>query len=113
MKWLTLALIKQQCRIPTSDTSQDDLLTLYGESAERFVLNYLQRTEAELKAMNPDDSTKVSSDIVEATLLLVTKSYEHRSPMSPQNLYLIDYGFDALVSNYRKGTYSSIDIESV
>ena len=76
-----------------------------------FVLDYLQRTEAELKAFNTIDPTKVPDIIVEATLLIVCEMFEHNSPISMQNLYLVPYGFDALVANYRKGTYSSVDEE--
>ena len=107
MKWLDLTTIKAQLRIEPSFTQEDTLLTMYGDSAEEFVLNYLQRTEAELKAMNTVDPTKVPKPIIHASLMLVDLFYQQRSPITMQNLYLIPYGFDALVSNYRKGTYSS------
>lgn len=107
MRWLTLQEIKEQLRIESEDTSQDKLLTRYGATAEAFTLNYLQRTENELKAMNKQDPTQVPEDIVSATLLLVDAYYQFRGPISVQNLYLIDYGYDALVMRFRKGTYSS------
>ena len=111
MRWLTLADIKDQLRIEQDDTSQDKLLTRYGATAENFTLRYLQRTEDELKAMNDQDPTLVPEDIVSACLLLVDLYYQHRGPISMQNLYLIDYGYDALISDFRKGTYSSVDEE--
>ena len=111
MRWLTLGDIKDQLRIEQDDTSQDKLLTRYGATAENFTLGYLQRTESELKAMNTDDPTLVPEDIVSATLMLVDLYYQYRGPISMQNLYLIDYGFDALVAPFRKGTYSSVDEE--
>ena len=111
MRWLTLADIKDQLRIEQDDTSQDKLLTRYGATAENFTLGYLQRTEAELKAMNDQDQTLVPEDIVSATLMLCDLYYQYRGPVSMQNLYLIDYGFDALVMPFRKGTYSSVDDE--
>ena len=111
MRWLTLEDIKDQLRIEQEDTSQDKLLTRYGATAEKFILRYIQRTEAELKAMNTDDPTLVPEDIVSATLMLVDLYYQYRGPVSMQNLYLIDYGFDALVMPFRKGTYSSVDDE--
>ena len=111
MRWLTLADIKDQLRIEQEDTSQDKLLTRYGATAENFTLRYLQRTEDELKAMNDQDPTLVPEDIVSACLLLVDLYYQHRGPISMQNLYLIDYGYDALISDFRKGTYSSVDEE--
>ena len=111
MRWLTLEDIKDQLRIEQEDTSQDKLLTRYGATAENFTLGYLQRTEDELKAMNDQDPTLVPEDIVSATLMLVDLYYQYRGPVSMQNLYLIDYGFDALVMPFRKGTYSSVDDE--
>ena len=109
MRWLTLEDIKDQLRIEQDDTSQDKLLTRYGATAENFTLGYLQRTETELKAMNTEDPTQVPEDIVSATLMLCDLYYQYRGPISMQNLYLIDYGFDALVAPFRKGTYSSVD----
>ena len=107
MRWLTLEDIKEQLRIEENDTSQDNLLTRFGATAESFTLGYLQRTEDELKAMNDTDPTQVPEDIVSACLLLVDLYYQHRGVISPQNMYLIDYGYDSLVMRYRKGTYSS------
>ena len=111
MRWLTLEDIKDQLRIEQEDTSQDKLLTRYGATAEKFILRYIQRTEEELKAMNTEDPTQVPEDIVSATLMLCDLYYQYRGPVSMQNLYLIDYGFDALVMPFRKGTYSSVDDE--
>lgn len=107
MRWLTLEDIKDQLRIPRDFTDEDNTLKRYGATAENFTLGYLQRTEAELKAMNDQDPTLVPEDIVSACLLLVDAYYQHRGPISQQNMYLIDYGYDALVMKFRKGTYSS------
>lgn len=107
MRWLTLEDIKDQLRIEQDFTLEDKKLTRYGATAERFTLNYLQRTEDELKAMNDEDPTLVPEDIVSACLLLVHLYYQHGGPISERNMYLIDYGYDALVMPYRKGTYSS------
>ena len=109
LKWVTLDEIKDQLRIERDNTSEDTVLTRYGATAEKFILRYIQRTEDELKAMNEDDPTLVPEDIVSATLMLVDLYYQYRGPISMQNLYLIDYGFDALVAPFRKGTYSSVD----
>ena len=111
LRWLTLDEIKDQLRIERDNTQEDNLLMRYGATAENFTLRYLQRTEDELKAMNDQDPTLVPEDIVSACLLLVDLYYQHRGPISMQNLYLIDYGYDALISDFRKGTYSSVDDE--
>ena len=109
LHWVTLNDIKDQLRIERDNTQEDTLLTRYGATAEKFILRYIQRTEDELKAMNTDDPTQVPEDIVSATLMLCDLYYQYRGPVSMQNLYLIDYGFDALVMPFRKGTYSSVD----
>ena len=111
MRWLTLTDIKDQLNINQSNTLYDTKLTRKGNAAEQFVLNYLQRTEDELKAMNDEDPTKIPDIIVEATLELACSMFEHNTTYSMQNLYLVPYGFDAMVSGYRKGTYSSVDEE--
>ena len=111
MRWLTLQDIKEQLRIEPDNTAEDRLLTRYGAVAENFTLNYLQRTEDELKAMNKKDPTQIPEEVIDACLLLVDHYYQHRGVISPQNLYLIDYGYDGLIMEYRKGTYSSIDEE--
>ncbi len=106
MRWLDMSSIKAQLRIEPSFTQEDTLLTIYGESAEEYVLGYLQRTEEELKAMNEVDKTKVPKKIILASLLLVDLYYQQRSTLTPQALHVVDYGFDGLVAEYRKGTYS-------
>ena len=102
MKWLTLSEIKQQLRIEPDFTDDDALLTRYGNSAEAMVLNITGRTFEELKAMNPADEDSIPADIWEATVLLVTASYEQRSAISMQQLYAIPYGFDAKIKPYMR-----------
>lgn len=99
MKWLTLPEIKQQLRIEADYTDEDALLTRYGNSAEAVVLNITGRTFDELKAMNPAGEDAIPADIWEATALLVTMSYEHRSAVSMQNLYN-NPAFDMKVRHY-------------
>ena len=115
MRWLTLEDIKEQIRIEPDNPIDDNLLTRYGATAENFTLNYLQRTEDELKAMNKKDPTHttIPDEIFSACILLVDLYYQHRGPISAQNMYLIDYGYDALVMQYRKGTYSSEENDNV
>lgn len=49
MKWLTTDLIKRNSRIEVDD--DDDLLDIWGESAEQQVLNDTDRTYEELVDM--------------------------------------------------------------
>lgn len=104
MRWLTLDDIKAQLRIESSFTDEDNLLTAYGNNAEEMVLNITERTEAELKAMNRLDVTKMPRPIVQATLMLVDLSYQQRNPISMANLYAVPYSFDFLIKPYMKLT---------
>jgi hypothetical protein len=42
--------------------------------------------------------------LVQAGLMLVAQSYQHREPASPQNLYAVPYAFDLLLKPYIKLT---------
>jgi hypothetical protein len=40
--------------------------------------------------------------VIQATLLLVDNSYDHRSPVSPQSLSNVGYSFDILLKPYMR-----------
>lgn len=96
MKWLTIEDIKKQLRITYSD--EDDVLDLYGSSAEDTVLNYLNRSYQELL----ETYGEVPAPIRQATLMLVDVSYQHRSPISMTSISLVPYTFDLLVKPYMR-----------
>lgn len=98
MKWLTLQLIKQQCRIEQDFTEEDDLLEMYGESAEDAVLKMLGRTYEDVM----ESYGAVPKSVIHATLMLCDISYQHRSPVSPQNMSLVPYTFDLLLKPYMR-----------
>ena len=100
MKWLTLKMIKQQLRMEEDFTLEDDLLELYGNSAEQTVLHVLNRTYDDVVS----EYGEVPKDIVHATMLLVAASYEHRAAATMQNTYIRPYGFDLLVKPYMRLT---------
>ena len=89
MKYLTLDYIRQHSRI--DHDCENDLLELYGNSAEEFVLSILGRSLDDLT----EEYGGVPSPIIEATLMIVDNSYKHRSPAEPTNMSLVPYGFDA------------------
>jgi uncharacterized phage protein (predicted DNA packaging) len=99
MKWLELDEIKQQLRIEPDYHDEDSLLERYGDSAESAILNITGRTYEELVDMNPLGENKIPADIWEATVMLVNMSYEHRSPVSMQNLYS-NPAFDMKIKPY-------------
>ena len=110
MKWLTLEKIKQQLRIKPGFTAEDTLLEMYGESAEETVLNFLNRSYQN----GVETYGKIPMDVVHATLMLVDASYQHRSPASPQNMYYVLYGFDAMIKPYMRLTSQDVgDVQSV
>lgn len=98
MKWLTLQRIKQQLRIEAEFTEEDDLLTMYGESAEEVLLNYLNRSYEDLMGVYGH----VPAPLIHASLMLVDTSYQYRSPVSTQSMSLVPYTFDLLVKPYMR-----------
>lgn len=98
MKYLTLNLIKMQCRIEPDFDEEDEVLEEYGESAEETVLNALGRTYEDIVEMYGD----IPAPVRHASLMLCDLSYQHRSPISGQNMYLVPYTFDLLLKPYMK-----------
>ena len=100
MKWLTLTRIKQQLRIEADFTEEDDLLEMYGESAEEVLLNYLHRSYEDVMEVYG----RVPAPLVHASLMLVDTSYQYRSPVSVQSMSMVPYTFDILVKPYMRLT---------
>lgn len=98
MKWLTLAKIKQQCRIEPAFTEEDTLLEMYGESAEDVLLNHLCRSYENIMEVYGH----IPAPLIHASLMLVDVSYQHRSPVSPQNMSIVPYTFDILTKPYMR-----------
>ena len=98
MKYITLEYIKSHSRIDElrENLRETDLVTLYAESAEQTVLNYLNRSLEDLI----DNYAEVPAPVMHATLMLVDLSYMQRSPISVQNLYTVPYTFDVLLKPY-------------
>ena len=102
MKYLTLEYIKKHSRIDFD--CEDDLLELYGNSAENAMAQVLNRGKdaTEMVASLTEDFGKVPDPIMHATLELVDASYQHRSPADAQQMYYVPYGFDIMVKPYMK-----------
>ena len=98
MKYITIEYIKAHSRIDElrENLGETDLGTLYAESAEQTVLNYLNRSLEDLI----DNYAEVPAPVMHATLMLVDLSYMQRSPISVQNLYTVPYTFDVLLKPY-------------
>jgi uncharacterized phage protein (predicted DNA packaging) len=102
MEYLTLEYIKKHSRIDFD--CEDDLLELYGNSAENAMAQVLNRGKdaTEMVASLTEDFGKVPDPIMHATLELVDASYQHRSPADAQQMYYVLYGFDFKVKPYMK-----------
>ena len=104
MKFLTFDQIKAQLRLDDAQaTAEHDLLELYGEAAEDTVLNNLNRSLTDIY----EQYGMVPKAVVQAGLMLVAQSYQHREPASPQNLYTVPYAYDLLLKPYMRLTNSS------
>ena len=100
MKWLTIDYIKQHSRIDYD--CEDDVLQLYGESAEETVLNVIARSYDEVVEKFGTKGKKVPAALIHASLMLVDLAYTQRSPISQQNIYTVPYAFDMMVKPYMK-----------
>lgn len=96
MKWLTLDWIKKHSRIDFD--CEDDVLELYGEDAEETVLNLIGRSYDEMISIYGE----MPKPLYVAALMLVEVSYNHRSPVTQQQLYIVPDSFDMKVKPYMR-----------
>jgi hypothetical protein len=104
MKFLTFDQIKAQLRLDDAQAeAEQTLLELYGDAAEDMVLNTCNRTITDIF----EQYGVVPKALVQAGLMLVAQSYQHREPASPQNLSVVPYAYDLLLKPYMRLTTSS------
>ena len=104
MKYLTFEQIKAQLRLDDEQAElEQDLLEMYGESAEQTVLNLLNRTVTDVY----EQYGTIPKPLVHAALMLVDNAYKERSPISPQNMSVVPYTFDLMLKPYMRLTTSS------
>lgn len=96
MKFLTLDWIKAHSRIDFD--IEDELLTLYGASAEDTLLNLIGRSYTEVL----EQYGEVPVPLMQCALMLVEASYTVRTPASAMTLYAVPYSFDLLIKPYMK-----------
>lgn len=94
MKWLTLELIKQNSRI--RGNSEDEILTLYGDSAEEQVLDDIGRTYEELIAWQGAVPVKLKH----AALMLVDFAYRQKTPVDTLNWSVVPLTYEHLIKNF-------------
>ncbi len=86
MKIIKLSYIKAHSRV--CGNCEDDVLQLYGESAEDAIVNYLNRgktVDACIESL-VNEYGKIPAAIRHAALLLVEMSNEHRTPITQANV---------------------------
>lgn len=110
MKFLTFKQIKDQLRLDDEQAEEErDILELYGEAAEDAVLSLVRRNMANIL----ETYGRVPKQIVQATLMLVAISYQHREPASQQNMYAVPYTFDMLIKSYMRLDGAEMPVDPV
>lgn len=104
MKFLSIDYIKQHSRIDFD--CEDQLLELYGDSAEETLAGVLNRgnTVDQMVASLTEEYGGIPARCYHAALMLTEQAYNHRGPTSPTNMSMVPYGFDMLVKPLMKLT---------
>lgn len=101
MKFINFDQIKAQLRLDDAQaTAEHDLLELYGDAAEEMVLNTCNLTFTDIY----EQYGMIPKALVQAALMLVAQSYQHREPASQLNMYAVPYSFDMLLKPYMRLT---------
>lgn len=100
MKFLNIDMCRDHLRIePEEFEEQKSIICHYAESAEDLVLCWIEKTYEEVV----EEYGGVPSNLVQAALLVLAQNYEHRTSITPQQVYLLPIGnFDALCIPYMK-----------
>lgn len=94
MKYLYLEEVKAQARIEHDE--EDELLELYGSSAEDSILNLLGRSVESLY----DEYGEIPRPVRHATLALASQFYKEREGVSNNMLYAVPYFYDIMLKPY-------------
>lgn len=102
MKFLTIDYIKQHSRIDFD--CEDQLLELYGDSAELTLAQLLNRGKKvdDMIASLTEEYGELPATLYRAALMLVDESYNHRSATSPTPKIVKPHGFDIIVKPLMK-----------
>ena len=99
MEFLTFDQIKAQLRLDdTQAEAERTLLEMYGTAAEELVLDLIRRTEEELL----EEYDEMPKRIIQAALIIVAQSYQHREVTSAQNMSIVPYTFDLLIKPFMR-----------
>ena len=82
MKFLTLTEIKQQCRIEQDFHEEDEILELYGNSAEDAIMANIRRSYENMYEIYG----VVPTPIRQVALMIAAASYQQREAYTAQKL---------------------------
>ena len=104
LKFLTLTDIKDQLRIESDFTLEDDKLLKFGKAAEETTMNYLNRgdTTDEAIASLTEQYGEIPESVIEAALELVDHQYQYRGLVSPTSISTVPYNWDLMLKPYMK-----------
>lgn len=107
MIWTTIQYLKEHSRICCD--GEDGVLELYGASAEKVIMQLLNRDYDDIVGTFGTADQPVPEPLREATLMLVDVSYQHRSPAETMSFSLVPYAFDLKIKPYMRlsGTFSN------
>ena len=106
MKYLEIDYIKQHSRIDYD--CEDALLQVYGEAAERAVMNLLGRDYDDIVKTFGTEEMPVPAPIINATLLVCDHLYNHRAPDENVQLHSV-HSLEFLLKPYMRlsGTFAN------
>lgn len=102
MNFLTKEMIKANSRI--DNNYEDTLIELWGNAAEDFIVEYTGRSLDWFF----EQYGCIPPKVIQAGLMIADCSYQHRSIVTAQQLYLVPYGLDALLVPYVKQTFGDL-----
>lgn len=101
---LSLERMRQQCRLDSDNTAEDDLLQLYAQAAKAMIENITGRVLYALDAVPdplPANGAPIDAGLELAGLLLVAHWHRHREAVTDVAKASLPLAFDALVMPYR------------
>lgn len=100
MNIITLDELKAHLRI--DDDIEDDVLTLYGDAAEEFVLGYVHRSADELTALNEEytGASEFPKSLKVAILMQAGNLYKNRETTTAQANNVVAMGMEALMRKW-------------
>lgn len=95
---VTMKELKQQMRVDFDE--EDELIHLYGVTAQNVILNMIRRGNTEIGYYDEDGEYKVFPPIKTAMLILAAHLYKNREPVSSVAQNAVPYSISVLIKPY-------------